>query len=461
MKSGLWLRFLAISVACALVLSVAFLFLLRGVTGRPTADVQRSIYLFLAHMVEQRPYAQALDEVQRLSADSPAMPLELWVIDGRGTVLAATAATDLPTQALAEPLPAQPHALRSVGHFFAGARAVGIVRLAGAEPAWLVVRNRGGGTRGAWATVLVLFVLAMCTAVFGGLVLVTVYLRGRSRSARRVIADLEAGNLKSRFAIDRLDSLGHLMLDFNRMADEIERLVRRLEAIEATRRELLQELAHDLRTPLTSLRTSIDTLSAHGARMSEAERTECLQLAANEIGYFTQLIDDLFFIAQIDQPRYRKQTHTVHLAELAQAEVRAAAAACPALTFAFAADATGLIEGDPYLLARLLRNVLDNAARHARAEVRVRLCTEAGNVQLMVEDDGAGMSAQEQADFGSRRQRKRVVASGANIGASLGLGAVIIRTVVELHGARLHIDSPLGPDGGTRMCLDFTAIAAA
>ena len=72
------------------------------------------------------------------------------------------------------------------------------------------------------------------------------------------------------------------MLDFNRMASEIEFLVQRVQKKESTRRELLQELSHDLRTPLTSISTSIETLQLHNKNISESDRAALLAMVGNE-----------------------------------------------------------------------------------------------------------------------------------------------------------------------------------
>src|SRR5262249_10322184 len=101
-------------------------------------------------------------------------------------------------------------------------------RAPGDAPEYLVVHNAGiKGRPILWRQAL-LFIGVLVGAMCSALWLVLLYLRARSREARAVIARLEAGDLGARFAPDRLDALGHLMLDFNRMADEVEHLVRRL-----------------------------------------------------------------------------------------------------------------------------------------------------------------------------------------------------------------------------------------
>ena len=88
------------------------------------------------------------------------------------------------------------------------------------------------------------------------------------------------------------------------------------------------------------------------------------------------------------------------------------------------------------LLARLVRNALDNAARHASQRIEVTMAEAAGSVHLAVEDDGPGMSEEQLSNFGKRRSQ-RLPADAGHATMSLGLGSVIMKAVVELHGGSL------------------------
>ena len=109
----------------------------------------------------------------------------------------------------------------------------------------------------------------------------------------------EKGNLKARFPIVRMDEIGQTMLRFNHMADEIEHLVERMKTVEASRASLLQELAHDLRTPVASLKNLIETVATKDASMQPALRVELMELALSECEYFERLVEDLLVIAQV------------------------------------------------------------------------------------------------------------------------------------------------------------------
>jgi signal transduction histidine kinase len=465
MNRVLWLRLLAISVFFALMLTLVDVLLMRALIGSQREDVQRSLYLFVAHLMEEAPYPQSMARIAQLSAESPSMRLELWVVSDSAQVLASNTPAPPPAAILQGPWPAGVHEVSSHGRFFAGDAANALVRLDAATPTYLVVRTPGALGRSTFNMLVLMFVMTLVGAIFLGLFLVMFYLRARSKAATRVIAQLEAGQLHARFQVDPLDALGGLMLNFNRMADEIERLVARLRTNERIRRELLQELGHDLRTPLTSLRTAVETLAVHGERLEAGEREELLAVVGSELAYFTSLIDDLFFIADIDEPRYRKQAQCIDLGEMLAVEIRAAQGVQRVAPVKFeleqlVSQADGArILGDPYLAARLLRNVFDNAGRHAQGLVRARIERAGERVVVTVEDDGGGMSADAMARFGKRRMQREPSMASA-IGASLGLGSVIIRTITELHGGQLELASAACALGGMRLRLVFPAAPA-
>lgn len=463
MSRTLWLRFFGISVVFALMLSALYLFMIREIAGKPSKEVQHSVYLFLAHIAEQQPYADSLRRIDELRTDSPAMALDLWIVSDSGNVLAANTAASPPARFARMPRPLRVHEVVTRGRFFSGSPAIASVRLNAVEPTYLLVRNRGTPSRGTFLILAALFVVTVVGAIFSGLLLVTFYLRGRSQQVKQVIARMESGDLGARFVSDKLDAVGGLMLDFNRMADEIQRLVARLETTERARRELLQELGHDLRTPLTSMRTAIETLTVHGNAMSTQERGDFMNVVSGELVYFSKLIDDLFFIAEIDEPRYRKNAERIDLADLLASEIQAAQAGSRAgreLRFEFdrrAEDEENFdILGDAYLVSRLFRNALDNAVRHAHSSIRVSIRSSSAGIEVAIEDDGEGMPTDAIAAFGQRRSRRFFGKAGSDA-TSLGLGSVIIRTIVELHHGRLAIASrasdPAVP--GTRMTIFF------
>src|SRR5262249_2643324 len=129
---------------------------------------------------------------------------------------------------------------------------------------------------------------------------------------------------KARFPIGgRLDELGQAMNRFNKMADEIERLVERLRSTEKSRIALLQDLTHDLRTPIASLKNLLATIEKkrQSRQDNDAEIiSEMLSLSQREVDYLEKLVEDLLFLAQVSEPRYRVEQDLVSLLEIVDLE---------------------------------------------------------------------------------------------------------------------------------------------
>jgi signal transduction histidine kinase len=463
LNRSLWLRFVGTSVLFSFLLTCFFILFIREIAGDYSNDVQRSVYLFLAHIVEENPYGEGIAKIERFSSDSPLMNLDLWVVTEDGHVLASSSTAPPPPRLLQRIPSLKVHELSTRGRFFSKGRAAAIIRLRAADPVFLIVHNQVKMGRGTFIMLIIVFAVMLVAAVFLGLLMVTLYLRGRSSQVRQVISRMETGDLSARFQTDRLDAVGGLMLHFNRMADEIQRVVVRLQTAERTRGELLQELGHDLRTPLTSLRAAIETLSSHGQVMAAEEREEFFNVVTSELNYFRKLIDDLFFIADIDEPRYRASTEKLDIPSLIASEMQAVRSAAREGIHFELNDASNLapdehIQGDPYLVSRLFRNILDNAARFARSRVMVTIWRREEWIEVAVDDDGTGMSTAAIEQFGKRRSR-RLLSGGKKSEASLGLGSVIIRTIIELHGGRLEVSSKIASPSlpGTRITVFFPA----
>lgn len=451
---ALWWRFLAISLVFAMLLSVLYVWLVRETTGSARLAVQRSVTLLVANALEGAPYPESMRRLDAMLAESPEMPAHIWVVDAGGLILASRTADPLPQGWGEWEKPQRAHEVTTMLSAWRRGGLVTVTRLKDAQPVYLVTRNSRPGGRPVLRYQALFFIATLVAAIFLGLSLVTLYLRMRSREARQVLARLTTGDLAARFAPGRLDAVGELMHEFNRMAEEIERLVSRLRQAEDARRHLLQELGHDLRTPLTSLRTSVDTLCAHADTMPREDREAFLAIVRGELDYFVRLVDDLFFIADLAEPRYRRLAQRVDLRELVASEVASMEGRLPRPDLRVGLRAVGecIVEGDRMLLARLVRNGLDNAARHATRQVQATLAATAGSVQLLIEDDGPGMSDDQLENFG-RRRSQRLPADAGCAAMSLGLGSVIMKTVVDLHGGRLTA-SRCKPQG-TRIAIEL------
>jgi len=271
--------------------------------------------------------------------------------------------------------------------------------------------------------------------------------------ADSVIAELQRGNLKARFPIKKMDEIGQAMSRFNKMADEIERLVEQLKMVEKSRMTLLQELAHDLRTPIASLKNLLVTIQKKNETSEKELRDELISISQKEVEYFERLVEDLLVLAQVSEPKHTSESALVNINEILNDEVESVGTLHEysnkniSIQRDEGTDSVA-VRGDQHLIHRMFRNCLDNALSFAKSEVTVilRINKERRNVEIVVQDNGPGFSEKALGAFGERRISRALGTEHENR-ISVGLGSVIMKTVARIHRGTIQVENRTLPPG--------------
>ncbi|WP_256104135.1 cell wall metabolism sensor histidine kinase WalK [Streptomyces sp. ODS05-4] len=233
--------------------------------------------------------------------------------------------------------------------------------------------------------------------------------------------------------------------------DEVARLARTtnetLAALEASverQRRFVADASHELRSPIASLRTQLEVGAAHPALLD-------LPGAVEDTVRLQGLAADLLLLARLDAGERPGQAR-VDLAALVRDEVAQRPGGRAPVRVA--AGERAEVRGSRAQLARVLGNLLDNAQRHAEAEVSVEVRREGGRVLLAVADDGAGVPEGERERIFERFVRLDDARSRDEGGA--GLGLAIARDVAARHGGTLR--AARSPSGGARFELRLPAV---
>lgn len=252
---------------------------------------------------------------------------------------------------------------------------------------------------------------------------------------RAEVADISGDDLGRRVPVpDADDEVARLASTMNRMLD-------RLEASVVTRRRFVSDASHELRSPLTRLRTQLET--ARRGDDVDALRRSLLEDAAE----LQELVEDLLVLARVDEGRAPVPSR-IDLDELVLAEVVRARAAtgghADARSVQISASGVSGAEvlGDRSALQRVVRNLLDNAVRHAETRVEVTLRERAEEVELVVADDGPGVAADDVERVFERFTRLDDARSRDAGGT--GLGLAIVREVTEQHGGHVEVIPGVG-----------------
>ena len=245
--------------------------------------------------------------------------------------------------------------------------------------------------------------------------------------------------------VDRLEAL------FGDLARRIEEQMEALKTTDVMRRDLLANVSHDLRTPLTTLLAHLETLQMKGSGLTEDERGDYLQVAMRQSRRIGLLVEQLLEAAKLDAGQVAMNVESFPVGELLQDVVQKFALAARDRGVELEADivsATTMVRGDIALLERVLDNLIDNALRHTPRGGRVTVAAqpEGEGVRVAVKDTGPGMTpgaAERVFDRFFRGDPGRSSNSGQS-----GLGLAIVKGILELHGTGIAVESRPG-EGAT------------
>lgn len=294
--------------------------------------------------------------------------------------------------------------------------------------------------------------------------LISLHLRSKAMMAEQVMSELQRGNLKARFPVTKKDEIGRIMNLFNHMGDEIERLVEKVRHNEQSRMFIMQELAHDLRTPIASLRSMLETLREGEGKIPKAISDELFEMSMEEVSYFNRLVEDLLLLAQVLEPQYHSPHVDLRWAELLEDEVdklnrqEGVRGSDKRVELSASDVSPTLVRGDDHLLRRVFRNVLVNALTYARKRVSISSSVQDGRLKIIVRDDGPGFSAEVLGSYGERRFSRFINSSQGGAHLSVGLGAVIVKKVISIHQGDVAIrnyENARGEIAGAEVTLSF------
>ncbi|HET9655732.1 MAG TPA: HAMP domain-containing sensor histidine kinase [Kineosporiaceae bacterium] len=239
-----------------------------------------------------------------------------------------------------------------------------------------------------------------------------------------------------------------LVIAFNQMAGQLQR-------VELTRRRLLADLAHELRTPVATLDAYLDALEDGVATLSG----DTLDVLRTQTRRLTRLAEDVSAVSRAEEHQLPFKPVPLPPGELV-------AASCAAAADRFAerevhlrpavAPHLPLVEVDPDRMGQVLGNLLDNALRHTPPGGEVTVSADLvapGTVQLQVRDNGEGIAAEHLPHVFERFYRVDAARDRGRGGS--GIGLAIVKALVEAHGGRVRVSSD-GPGRGTT----FTVLLA-
>jgi signal transduction histidine kinase len=235
--------------------------------------------------------------------------------------------------------------------------------------------------------------------------------------------------------------------EIGRLARTMNRMLARLEQAQARQRRLVADASHELRSPVAAIRQHAEVALAH------PDRTIASELAATVLAEdlrLQRLAEDLLLLTRADEHSLAPRRRPVDLDDLVFEEARRLREA-GGLRVDTTAVSAGRVAGDPVGLRRVLRNLGDNAARHAGGRLAFSVAERDGTVLLGVDDDGPGIPEADRERVFERFVRLDDARARDDGGS--GLGLAIVAELVAVHGGTVTIGS--SRLGGARVEVTF------
>ena len=286
----------------------------------------------------------------------------------------------------------------------------------------------------------VLTVGAATMAGLAGRLVARAGLRPVDRLATAVARIAETRDLSQPIQIEGHDEIAQLSQAFNHMLTQ-------LDAARQQQRELIEDAAHELRTPMASMRTNVELLIHAGGQLGEEDRTALLADLERQSSELSELVTSLVALARsrnTDEPATQ-----IELSELAAEAIGLAQTHFPRTVFTLRAPEPVTVAGQPAALLRALVNLLDNAAKFGPEgqTVEVSLSRKHDRACLSIADRGPTVPAGEREKIFHRFHRTET----ARAVPGSGLGLAIVQHTVTAHRGTVHVEPRRG--GGNLFCL--------
>ncbi|RZV37246.1 MAG: HAMP domain-containing protein [Chromatiales bacterium] len=295
--------------------------------------------------------------------------------------------------------------------------------------------------------------VVLAAAIVGLLVfsLLTRRLKLLSGEVRRVTdSDFEESPAVELARVDA-DEIDQLASSFVAMSSKIQEQLAQLKENDDLRRELVSNISHDLRTPLSAMQGYLETLLIKGDSLSDEDRQHYLKVARRHTVRLGSLIGDLFELSKLESASVTPQLETFSVPELVQdvAQEFQLQAEKKDITLSLKLETSSAFTvGDIGLIQRVLENLVRNAIRFTPVggEITLSIAERPQSVAVAVADTGKGIPDNEISHIFERYYRSENSSDGRS--GSSGLGLAIVKKILDLHDSRITVVSQV--NAGTR-----------
>lgn len=258
------------------------------------------------------------------------------------------------------------------------------------------------------------------------------------------IQQFRSGELSARVPVKKNDDLDKIGVAFNDMADTIEKNIEELKGIDSLRKELINNISHDLRTPVASIQGYAETLLLKKDDISEKEKENYLNIIVKGTERLKKLVGELFELSKLQTNQIKLNPEPFSIAELVQdvaGKYRMISQKKGISINTIMSKDIPLVNADISLIDRVLQNLIDNAIKFCKEEDYINLEINSLNpqkIQLKIADSGQGISQEDLPHIFERYYKGRKYNEGT------GLGLAIVKKIIELHHSSIKVFSQQG-----------------
>lgn len=285
--------------------------------------------------------------------------------------------------------------------------------------------------------------ITFLTAIIVGFMVIW-YLTKNVNKISVAVNRFKQGDLKARIRLQSKGELSVLANNIDSMADTIVSNINEIRSVEKLRKELISNISHDLRTPLTSIQGYAETLVLLEEKLDKPTKIKYLNTILSSTQRVKKMVENLFEISKLEAQQVETKKETFSINELLSDMVMKFDLMAKSKSIDFKinmAENNTLVFADIALMERVFQNLLENALNHTPAGGTVLISIEkkaTSSIEVTIKDTGIGISSEELPYIFDRYKKG---AYGTHKGT--GLGLAIVKKILELHKLDIKVESEL------------------
>ena len=284
-------------------------------------------------------------------------------------------------------------------------------------------------------------ILASMTAFSLGLYVFWKLMRGL-RETIRVVKKFGDGDLEARIHNQSTTEVAALAESFNSMAATILRNVEDLKQVDTLRRELIANVSHDIRTPISVIHGYIETLLIKEGTLTPEKRGEYMKTILKSTDKLKRLVADLFELSKLEARQVKPQSELFFMADLLQdvtQKYKLMAQERDITLSSHLSSRMPMVNADIAMMERVLQNLIDNALKYTPPNgfVNINMVEQNNQVEIRIENSGEGIAKESISEIFDRyyKEPKNAVAE------STGLGLAIVKNILQIHKTDIQVTS--------------------